>query len=398
MKALYKILLAICCVFAACAKKENPTVKLSIKSISPLNAGGGDTITITGEGLKTIGLPVITVNDKQLTVVSGTNEVVKVLVPKLLGSGAVKVSNADGTVEGPYFTYQYKATVTTLAGNGSVGRSDGIGSAVSFNCPWGITIDDKGDLYIADTYNRLIRTISAATKQVSTITIPTYIGASGNFYSPYNIAIDVKSRNIYVTDFNRHMMRIAPDGQMSLIYDVDYTTTSTGIAVAPDGKLYMSNNTEGTILQFDPLNSYNYSQFSKDLITPRNIIFDKAGKMYVANAVVSKGAVISQIDDNGKATVLQTDEDFKGWEIAVDKDGNFYEADHFSNRLRIIEKNGKITTIAGSGLAADVDGVGLNASFNGPQGMAIDNDGNLYITTYNYDTKGGNKVRKVVVE
>jgi len=45
-----------------------------------------------------------------------------------------------------------------------------------------------------------------------------------------------------------------------------------------------------------------------------------------------------------------------------------------------------------------MDGVGLLASFNGPQGLAIDADGNLYVSTYNYTTGAGNKIRKIVIE
>jgi DNA-binding beta-propeller fold protein YncE len=100
----------------------------------------------------------------------------------------------------------------------------------------------------------------------------------------------------------------------------------------------------------------------------------------------------------GIASALATDPQFQGWEIAADTSGNFYLADHFSNRIRKIDKKGNVSTIAGNGTPADIDGIGLEASFNGPQGIAIDADGNLYITTYNYDTGGGNKVRKITFE
>jgi hypothetical protein len=64
----------------------------------------------------------------------------------------------------------------------------------------------------------------------------------------------------------------------------------------------------------------------------------------------------------------------------------------------MIDKNGIAKIIAGSGEAIDRDGVGLAAAFNGPQGIAIDKYGNLYVTTYNYNTSAGNKVRKIVLE
>jgi hypothetical protein len=83
----------------------------------------------------------------------------------------------------------------------------------------------------------------------------------------------------------------------------------------------------------------------------------------------------------------------------MDTIGNIYEADHFNNNLRLIEAStGNIYTIAGSGTAADIDGIGLNASFNGPQGLTIDDNGVLYLTTYNYDTGGGNEIRKITVQ
>jgi secreted PhoX family phosphatase len=63
----------------------------------------------------------------------------------------------------------------------------------------------------------------------------------------------------------------------------------------------------------------------------------------------------------------------------------------------MIEKGGRVFVLAGNGDPVDKDGTGLEASFNGPQGITRDSQGNLYVTTYNYDTKGGNKVRKIVL-
>jgi hypothetical protein len=112
----------------------------------------------------------------------------------------------------------------------------------------------------------------------------------------------------------------------------------------------------------------------------------------------TSSAGIYQVDSMGNVKFILSDKNFGGWEIAADAYGNFYEADHFHNVVRLIDPNGNVITIAGSGAAADVDGVGLAASFNGPQGLTIDSNGNLYVTTYNYDTQGGNKVRKIVVQ
>ena len=59
---------------------------------------------------------------------------------------------------------------------------------------------------------------------------------------------------------------------------------------------------------------------------------------------------------------------------------------------------GNAIILAGSGNPADVDGIGLNASFNGPQGLCIDDNGVLYMTTFNYDNNGGNEVRRITIQ
>ena len=254
----------------------------------------------------------------------------------------------------------------------------------------GIAVDKNDNLFVADCYNRLIRKISASNFFVSSFTIPTLVG-SDNFYSPYNITVDKVSDDVYVTDFNRHLMRMDATGQMSVIYSDEMPLT--GIGIAPDRKnLFITNNVAGTIIKTD-MNGTNAGVFTSGLITPRNIIFNSQGKMFVAACPNS----IYEINSNGTATSVVNYPDFKGWEIAADTLGNFFLADHFDNCIKMIEQSGEVFTIAGSGDATDVDGNGLEASFNGPQGITIDSKGNLYVTTFNYDTYGGNKVRKITI-
>jgi NHL repeat-containing protein len=61
------------------------------------------------------------------------------------------------------------AGVTTLAGTGLAGSTDGIGTAAAFDSPRGVALDGLGDLYVADTQNSTVRKIVLATAQVTTI-------------------------------------------------------------------------------------------------------------------------------------------------------------------------------------------------------------------------------------
>ncbi|MBS1502768.1 MAG: IPT/TIG domain-containing protein, partial [Bacteroidetes bacterium] len=329
---------------------ETGPVQVNRPSIS---AGNGDTIMVTGNNLAAKGnTPVIKLNDEAFKIISLTNTGIKAVVPKLAGSGVVEVTLEGKMYYGPTLTYKYNAVVTTLAGSGEALKYDGKGAAASFNCPWGITVDDDGTLYVADDYNRLIRKITAD-GNVTSIGIPVTINGA-NFYSPYDIALDKTTHTLYVTDFNRHLLKISNDNSMAVIYDGDMATS--GIAVGPDGYLYMGNNSAATIFQLSSDGS-SVKTYTSDISLPRNIVFDGAGNMFAAGFDANKmQPAIFEILKGGATQVVYHDPAFKGYEIAVDKQGNFYEADHLNNVIKIIDKSGNITTIAGSGDAKDIDG------------------------------------------
>lgn len=361
---------------------------MEITSIYPEAAAGGDTIKIYGKhlipGIKT--RITASLNGENVKILSLSPDSLQAVIPVMAGSGQLVV-NVNGQSFQKPFTYNYVATVTTIAGSGEDGRDDGVGTAATFSCPWGITVDSSsGTLYVADVYNRLIRKVTRPGNVVSTIPISYEI----DFSSPYNITLDQRSQQLYLTDFRNHVLRVEPNGNNVLIYQGP-TQPLAGIALGPDQHLYVGNNIEGTIIRLDTSGN-NATAFATGLWTPRNLVFDKAGTLWV-------GAYdIARISPAGVVSFVPRDREFAGWEIALDRRGNIYEANHADNKLRMFEKStGRLIVIAGSGNPEDVDGIGLNASFNGPQGLTIDKKGDLYMTTYNYETAGGNKIRKITV-
>jgi sugar lactone lactonase YvrE len=76
--------------------------------------------------------------------------------------------------------------------------------------------------------------------------------------------------------------------------------------------------------------------------------------------------------------------------ITIDGAGNLYVADSGNNRIRKIDSGGNVSTIAGDGIAAYLDGNGTAAKFDYPMGITIDAARNLYVAdTYNH------RIRKI---
>ncbi len=131
--------------------------------------------------------------------------------------------------------------VTTLAGSGTAGYTDATGTSAEFNRPSGITISSTGDLYVADMYNHVIRKVTTAGVVTTLAGSGSYgftdgNGTSAQFDWPRGIDIDSNDL-LYVAERYNHAIR-----SVSLSGDVT-TVAGTGS--------YGFNDALGTAAAFD---------------------------------------------------------------------------------------------------------------------------------------------------
>jgi sugar lactone lactonase YvrE len=351
------------------------------------------------------------------------------------------VTNSAGTAYGGVLTFTTSATlsavittVSTFAGNGSSGYADGQGLGALFNNPQAVTVDSKGNIYVSDSFNGLIRLVTPAAAVSTFAGTPSAIGfvngpaASAQFYAPSGSVFDAQG-NLYVSDFGNNVIRkITPGGIVS-------TFAGSGVAGYRNGAVDSAHlkNPSDSLAMFN---------------SPQGLAIDAAGNIYVAdrgNNVIRKilptGRTVTFAGTRTAGFIDGTDElaSFNNpTGVAVDVNGNVYVTDQGNSSLREITPGEVVSTLVGgplqlsllnypSAITIDktgnlylvdeggrifeytpakvlyilagtsnnsgfVNGAGTAASFNNPQGIAVDPNGNIYVAD-----QGNNCIRLITV-
>ena len=266
--------------------------------------------------------------------------------------------------------------VTTLAGQKDVeGHADGPGSRASFNNPAGVVVDAQGNVFVADCYNHTIRKITPAGL------VSTYAGLAeesghadgprtqARFNRPASLAF-APDGGLYVHDWSSHTIRrISPQGEVT-------TWGGTPNNVKP-GK------GPGAALRF----GYHHS-LAIDHTGHLYIIQDPSGIRRIRLRDGAEQPYAGTPEGRGHvdaATPTEARFNFPS-AVATGPDGSVYVADLQNHAVRKISPQGVVSTLAGRNPDPRFNNPNDRKRFSNPSGVAIDQQGNLYVAD------GGNSV------
>ncbi|WP_411031835.1 IPT/TIG domain-containing protein [Spongiimicrobium sp. 3-5] len=343
--------------------EETPTVQVS--SISPTKGTRNTLVTINGNNFGNDPSKIeVYFNDNEGAVQSVNNTQITALVPQVpihgVDAANVAIVIEELLYEGPKFTYIPVGQVSTFAGS-KIGDADGTLEQAKFHNPIGVTMDNQGNIYVADTYNHKIRRIDPNGDIITLVGSEPGdvdgIVSQAKFNAPKGIAIDADG-NIYIADHKNHKIK--------KITNVGFVTTLAGSTEGyQDGK--------GSDAEF---------------AFPQDIALDTQGNVYVTDGYNNK---IRKITPDGTVTTLAggdlgsadglalSAQFFNPHGIALDANQNIYVADQGNHKIRKITPDGMVSTLAGS-VEGYEDGVSGKAKFQDPSGIATDVLGNVYVS------------------
>jgi sugar lactone lactonase YvrE len=365
-----------------------------------------------------------------------------------VGSTASFAVSVSGT--GP-FSYQWQCNgtnlpttniITTVAGNGSAAYSGDGGPATNagVNYPGDVALDGSGNLFIADMGSNVIRKVSAdgIITTVAGNGTQSYSGDGGQATNaslnlPAGVTLDFFG-NLLIADMGNHRIRkvdptgviitVAGNGTNSYSGDGGAATNAglyypEGVAFDPFGNLFIADRNNSRIREVSPngiittvagIGSAGYSgdggaATKAQLFYPTGLAVDANGNLLIADMgnqrirKVSINGIITTVagnnyvggyaGDGGPATDARL---YCPWKVVADAYGNQFIADNSNSRVRKVDLNGIITTVAGNGASSfsGDGGAATNATLNYLTGVAVDAGGNLFIADHD-----NNRIRRV---
>jgi sugar lactone lactonase YvrE len=271
--------------------------------------------------------------------------------------------------------------ISTIAGRGGVEGFTGDGGlAINAELGYaqGVAVDSSGYVIIADTDNGRVRRTKVGSV-INTIAGGGIGdgGAAVNAYvrAPLAMAMDTSGNLFYCDTGNNRVREIATNGIIVTVAGTgSYGYTGNG------GPATNATLSEPYAVAVDNIGEVFIMDYE-------NSVIRKVGTNGTITTVAGGG---TNANGDGIPATNATVSYVRG--MAVDSLGNLFFADTYSNRIREVTTNGIITTVAGTGVAgfSGDGGPAANATFDGPWGITFDNSGNLFVADW-----GNSRIRRI---
>jgi DNA-binding beta-propeller fold protein YncE len=272
-----------------------------------------------------------------------------------------------------------EAIISTAAGTGEKGFGGDGGPAIEarLNQPFDLTIDSRGNVFFSDTFNHRIRKIERRTGLISTVAgtgTAGFVGDGGPATSaqlnePYGVVIDARG-NLFLADrLNRRVRKVdggtgiltTVAGNGSMTYSGDFGPAQQAGLVEPNG---VAIDPEGRSLYI------------------ADVAGHRIRKVELATGIISTFAGTGKGHHDGDDRLAELASIWGARAVDVATDGTVFILEREGNTLRTVHpRTGLIHTLAGAGgkgYSGD-GGPALSATFNGPKELAVDRSGNLWI-------------------
>lgn len=284
---------------------------------------------------------------------------------------------------------------------------DGEGTDVLFDEPSFIAGDKSGNFYVTSG-NRVrkidpqMRVTTLAGGEAGYVDGP---GAAARFRRPLGVATD-PAGNVYVADYGNHVLRlIRPEGSVTTVLGNGTTGTQNGTVAVAEGRLTrplsLAVDSTGVIYFLEDRDVAPIRKIAAGMVStinfnlghPTRLEVDGRDRLWVMSDVLAyhtppSGFVWLANDTfdygfrngQGEAALMNLPTG-----IAVDQDGYIYVADTQNGAIRAVSPTGYVSTIAGNGDRGFRDGLYWRGACY-PTDIAIDREGNLLITDPDYST------------
>jgi sugar lactone lactonase YvrE len=307
--------------------------------------------------------------------------------------------------------------VSTLLGTGTPGYLDGPKATAKLQQPRAGVFDANGNLYFIDAYSGRIRKLGTD-GNVSTVAGNGTLGetdgpiATASLRSPN--AIVMEAGGTFLISDGDLLRRVTPTGTVSTLVGIGVTGTADGtgstarfggpfaIATSASGDAYVSDYVSGNVNSVRKITrDGRVTTLAGGFIKIRGLAVDKNANVYVT----VDGLVVKKIQPSGTVTTFAgsgttgfadgsaaTASFGRATGLAFDGAGNLFVADPGNYAIRKIDQNGAVSTLAG-GAQGTLNGTGRAAQFQGIAGITADTAGNVFV----FETSGttGNRIRKI---